>query len=167
MSLVIEDGTGKANAESYASVAQLRAAALAIGATVPSKESDCEILLRKAMRLMLRGDDYIGSRAYRVQALDWPRVGVVINRFGYAASELPPQLIDAQCIYAIESQSTNLLPTIQANSQGSVVEQTVGPITTRYAPGAMQNATPIVSAATRVMAPLLRAGASATAVIRN
>lgn len=167
MSLVIEDGTGKADAESYATVTQLQARAAALGVTVSTKVSECEILLRKAMQKMQRGDEYQGYRVNRTQALDFPRVGIIINRFGYASGELPPQLVEAQIIFAIEAQSTNLLPTVKANAVGSVVEKTVGPITTRYAATTAPNALPIVSAAEEVLKPLLRAKGGSIPLYRS
>jgi hypothetical protein len=167
VALVIETGAGISNAESFATVAQLRTYAVANGATLPTKELDCEILLRKAMLALRRGEDFIGCKWTKEQALDWPRAGVVINEFPYAADELPDQLVEAQCILAIEAQTSALLPTVKANAPGAVVEKTVGPITTRYSATSKPNDIPIVSAAERVLAPLLRAKGGSIPLIRS
>jgi len=157
MSLVIETGGGLPNAESYATVAFFKSFAASLGETVPTTEKECEVLLRKGMEPMQRGDDYLGCRYSRDQALDWPREGVVVDRFAYATSELPSQLARAQCVYAIEAhKGTDLMPTRPANTQGAIVEETVGPLTTRYAESGMAITVPKVERAERILRPLLR-----------
>lgn len=166
MSLVIETGAGLSSSESYASVVQLKAYALKIGATVPGPERECEILLRKAMLPLRRGDEFKGCRATRDQSLDFPRIGVCIERFSYSSSELPPMLIEAQCLFAIAANTIDLLPIVKTNAPGAVIERTVGPITTKYADPGMISAAPKVQAAERVLAPLLKATGGSVRVVR-
>lgn len=155
MALIIEDGTGKPDAQSYASVETLRAYAKARGESIPSDTPSCERLLLIAMDYM-RGLDYIGERASKEQAHDWPRVGVVIDGFPYAKHELPRQLEQAQCALAIEAQRIELLPTAPANTSGPVIEQTVGPITTVYANTGRVRSVPAVAKADVLLRVLLR-----------
>jgi hypothetical protein len=156
--LIIEDGTGKADSESYASVAFFKSFAKSLGETPPG-DLECEVLLRKAMEPLRRGDAYVGYRASRNQALDWPRTGVVVEGFGFASNELPAELARAQCIYAIEAhKGLDLMPTRPANTQGAIVEETIGPLTTRYAESGMAISVPRVERAERILSVLLRNG---------
>lgn len=131
MTITVEDGTGRADANSYASVDTLKAYARARGRTVPSSLPECEALLLQAMDA-LRGLDYVGDRATKAQALDWPRFNVVVQGFPYNSTELPRELEQAQCALAIEAQTTDLLPTIPADTSGPIAEETVGDITVKY-----------------------------------
>lgn len=167
MALVIETGAGLLNADSYVTVAQFKARAAALGASVPAQDKECEILLRKAMQKLQRNDEWEGYRATKAQALDFPRIGITIDRFVYASTELPAQLLEAQILYAITAASgVDLLPTVKADASGPVIESTVGPITTRYAESRYANRTPIVNAAEAVLRPLLRTSPNNVSVSR-
>lgn len=157
MALVIEDGSGLNNAQSYASVEALKEFAKRRGLTVPQGNSECEALLTLAWDAML-GLDYVGVRATKEQAGDFPRDGVEIDGFRYGRTELPTQLSDTQCALAIEAQKTDLLPTLPANSSGAVVEKSVGPITIRYAESGRSTNRPIVEKARAYLRKLLRNG---------
>jgi hypothetical protein len=89
MALVVEDGTGKADAESYISVADATTYHAARGnASWAAQASDAvrEQLLRKAADYMLQVYRlrWKGVRVTTAQALDWPRNGV--QRVDYAYS---------------------------------------------------------------------------------
>ncbi|HEY0684760.1 MAG TPA: DnaT-like ssDNA-binding protein [Steroidobacter sp.] len=155
MALVIEDGTGRADAQSYASVETLRAYAKARGETVPGGNSDCEALLMKAMDYM-RGKEYVGDRATKEQALDWPRVNVVVEGFPYASTELPRQVEQAQCALAIAAQRVDLLPNTPANTSGPISERTVGPITTKYSNTGRVSQVPAIAKADVILRTILK-----------
>lgn len=79
--LIVEDGTGKANAESYTSVADASAYHTARGnAAWAALASDTvrEQLLRKATDAMMQmfAGRWAGTRVSSTQALDWPRYNV-------------------------------------------------------------------------------------------
>lgn len=81
MTLIVEDGTGISNADSYASVAQLVAYAALYGKTIPSDDGTAEIMLRQGM-------DFIESKKYKgkkefattINLLLHPRTDVYIDR---------------------------------------------------------------------------------------
>lgn len=152
MALTIENGTGVTGAESYASEAELVAFAAARGVTIAT--TDAAALLVKAMD-RLAGLPYKGDRVARDQALDWPRSGVCVDGFSYAATELPSQLKQAQLILALAANSTDLQPVQEANAPGPMTSDTVGPLTTTWAPGRMNTAA-IVPAAEKLLAKLLQ-----------
>lgn len=155
MPLITEDGTGKPNAQSYASVESLKAYAKARGESVPSSIPDCEALLMKAMDYM-RGKDYVGDRATKEQALDWPRHNVVVEGFPYSSTELPRQVEQSQCALAIAAQTVDLLPNTPANTSGPISEETIGEITTRYANTGRISQVPAISKADVILRTILK-----------
>lgn len=157
MDLVIEDGTARSDSNSYATVADLRAYAQLRGATVPTKDTDCEVLLIKAMDKMESArDHYQGMLTKRTQALALPRSGMYIDNWPVLSTEIPRQAIQAQCAFAIEAQTTDLLPTTAANSSGPVTNKTVGDISISYAnPGSVRR-TPAVAKAEVLFRTLLK-----------
>lgn len=130
MTLVHEDGTGLANAESFASVATAdtyfadRGNAAWAALTTTAKE--------QALRL---ATDHMGAtwgalwRGYRkteAQALDWPRVGW---------AGVPVAIERACCELAVRASAGPL--TVDEGPQ--VESERVGPIAVAYAEGARQN----------------------------
>ena len=131
MALVIEDGTGVANAESYVTALEARAFALKRGITLDVDDAVVEPLLIQAMdwleALRLR---FIGSELEKSQQLAWPRYGVVI--FGYLVDEdlIPPQLKNAQMQLCIDAQTTALQPT---SAGKEVTKNKVGELEKQFA----------------------------------
>lgn len=86
MSLIVEDGTGLPNAESYCSVAFADTYWSNLADTVWSALTTAqkEAALRKATTFMVQlyRMRWKGRRVLITQALDWPRVGVVLEDFG-------------------------------------------------------------------------------------
>lgn len=152
MTLIVESGAGVANANSYKAAADLVAYAAPRGVTLTDVQA--EALLVKAMDRMA-GLDYIGQRATRDQALDWPRYCVCIDGYTYLSTELPKQLGDAQLALALAANSADLMPVVAVDDRGAVIEKTVGPLTTRYATP-QQRAFAKVPAADVLLAKLLR-----------
>lgn len=146
MALVIETGQIIAGANSYATVSDLRNYASLRAASVPAADADCEVLLIKAMDA-LETQDFVGEKVRATQPLKWPRAWVEIECFPIPADEIPLKLIQAQCALAIEAQAVDLLPTLDINSQGPVIEEIVGPVTTIYAnPGTVRRVPAIAKA---------------------
>lgn len=115
MALIVEDGTGRADADAYVSVADADAYLADYGApaswssaTTTAKEE----AIRRATRAMdaLYGRRWKGVRKVRTQALDWPRVGVV-DRDGYLMDEFPTVIANAAAILASRDvEGTTLVP---------------------------------------------------------
>lgn len=155
MALVVEDGTAKANAQTYATASDLRAYALLRGATVPTAEADLEVLLIKAMD-SLEGQNFVGTKLTQAQALQWPRADAYAEEWPIPYNEIPRQLIQAQCAYAIEAQTTDLLPTTDANASGPITQETVGPITTVYANPGRVSRVPAVAKAEVLLRTIIK-----------
>lgn len=124
--LVIEDGSVVANANTYASAADLVSFANFRGLSIPSDQTSQEQLLLKAMDY-IEPLDWLGRRfkASRDQPLEWPRYDVIIEGWPVYMNEIPRQLIYLQCCVAIEYQSNELLPTFLPNQHGSVASEEV------------------------------------------
>ena len=160
MALTIETGAIVPNANSYATVQQLRDFASARGITVPADDADCEHLLVKAC-------DYIGAQEHRfkgtrvssLQPLSWPRNGVYLFGTKFANDAIPVQVIAGQCQLAVSAQTTDLLPSTDPSASRTKREK-VGPLETEYF-SASENAgnysQPIIAAADAIMAELYKA----------
>lgn len=156
MALIIEDGTAKADAQSYATVAELRAYATLRGKTVPAADADCEALLIKAMD-SIESNEFIGDRLTETQALAWPRANAVVERWPIATTQIPRQLVQAQCALAIEAQTVNLLPTKDINWRGArSAESVAGAVSVAYVNDGRVRNVPAVASARALLRLLLR-----------
>jgi hypothetical protein len=136
MALEVEDGTGKANADSYVSAADAEAAALLLGYTL----TNTEVKLRRAMvYLEAQRDRYQGSKTYAVatvehpavQALQWPRADVVIDGEDFAEDAIPAELVKAQIQLAIEQE--NGFDIMPSSNGRVVVKEKVDVLEVQYA----------------------------------
>lgn len=139
MALIVEDGTGLANAESYASSAQADAYHLARGNAAWAAVADKEGALRRATDYM--GQNYrLRWKSYRAtgaQRLDWPRAWVEITDapqgYGsigayYPANAVPEEVRNACMELALLASAQDLNPTLQRSTK----QETVGPISVLY-----------------------------------
>ena len=160
MALVTEDGTGKADAESYVSVADATtyhtnmgnaAAWTAVGITAVQ-----EAMLRRATNY-LRSRYYNmweGSAVISTQRLDWPRSGVPA-RDGYgaiASNSVPAEVKDACAELALKAFSADLMP----DSSQTVKREKVGPLEVEY--DEYSPSSPAYTAIDAMLAPLLLPG---------
>ena len=158
MALTIEDGTNVANADSYATAAELQAYATARSLTLPALQADQEVLLVKAADYLFTfEDDFQGSRTNTDQALSFPRDYVTV--FGAdLTGTIPGLLKTAQCRIAYEAISNDL----QATTSGRVVKKEgVGPLVVEYADG-VSNPQVFLDAALTILKPLLKSSSTAT-----
>lgn len=170
MSLIIEDGSIVAGAESFATVAELRQFAANRGKTVPAADGDCEVLLRKACDY-LQGQEqrYKGDRITSTQVLAFPRMNMQVNGFYLSSSSIPADVKNAQMQLAIDAQTIELLPSIDVASQatGPTVEKTVGPITQRFAEPAAKHMQSWFAAAEASLAKFCNAGPGQVKLVRG
>ena len=139
MTLIVEDGTGLATAESYVAVADVttyvgklyastHAANVAWSA---ASTTDKEIALRVATKQYLDVRyAFSGVRANQTQALAWPRSGAE-DRDGYCFEDddLPQRLKDALCELALRYiQGDTLAPDIEGTAAIEAKSITIGPI---------------------------------------
>lgn len=147
ISLVVEDGTGLLNAESYCDVPTADFYHFNRNNTVWSSLDNAtkEACLRKASTYMVSAyrSRWKGRRVKFHQTLDWPRVGVYLDDFagsygrngfgsyGYFQVDykiVPAEIINACAEYALRASIAPLSPDLTQN----VLQKTVGPITVKY-----------------------------------
>lgn len=137
MTLIVEDGTGRDDAESLASVAQADAHHAARG-----NAPWAQLQVIEKEQALRRATDYIGqmyaakwkgTRVRAGQALDWPRADVRLPGAGFVPSDaIPRQITQATAELALRAAAGELAPDLGR----TVAEKTIGPIKTVYASGA-------------------------------
>jgi hypothetical protein len=134
MALIIEDGTGKEDAQSYITAGQARVYAQARGVTLSGTDSVVEAQLVNAMDYLQSKGPYKGKKTYpAVQALLWPRTCAEIDGEEYPDDSIPSGLKSAQAQLVIEQANGNdLMP----SSNGQIVKrEKVDVIETEYMTG--------------------------------
>lgn len=131
--LIIEDGSAKVDAQSYATAAELVAYAAARGIALPATEAEQEALLIKAMDY-LESLSFVGIRYTRTQALAWPRANAIVDGFYVTHTEIPRQLKNAQLQLALDSIDVDLMGNVIPSNERVVLEEQVeGAVSVKYA----------------------------------
>lgn len=131
MALIIEDGTCKADAESYATTADLVSYAGKYGVTVPATEAEQEALLRRAA-VSMNAMKWKGSRANASQALAWPRRDIVIEGEIRSKTMIPREIQYGQMALAAEIHNDDVNPP-QAQKGAVIRERVEGAVEREYA----------------------------------
>lgn len=171
MALIVEDGTGKPDAESYVSAADADAYHAARGnAGWTGAEAAKEAALRRATEYLdgAYRSRWQGLAVTAEQGLAWPRRNVWFN-VGWLRSDFVPVQVERACCECAlrELQSPgSLAPDLVPGER--VVSETVGPLEVEYADnGGSDVASPLVlTAVDRLLAPVLRSAAAAGLVLR-
>lgn len=130
MSLIVEDGTGLENANSFIDVEEARALATVRGLSLnPDDTKLSAILVNSADRIVSYESQFSGKRTNPEQGLSYPRKGSF--RYGslIASNSIPRELKLAQVVMAdMIEQGIE----IWAVDVAGIKEETVGPIKTVY-----------------------------------
>jgi hypothetical protein len=101
MALIIEDGTGVANADSYLSLEEARIIAANYGILLPVDDVEAQIDLRKGYAGLNTLEPQLqGSRANDIQTGAFPRSDVIANCVELASDYIPSQVKMAQLYQA-------------------------------------------------------------------
>lgn len=130
MSLVIEDGSIVADADSFATAAELVTYAANFGRTIPSDTTAQEALLRRAA-LQMSAMSWKGGLVNELQALSWPRYDVYRDNWLVPSNTIPAQIKAGQMALATEIHADDLAP--PELKTGAVESEKVGPISTTFA----------------------------------
>lgn len=165
MALVVEDGTGKADAESYISVANAdtRQAALGITNWATLITAEKEQALRRATAYMEQAlrERWHGYRLNGTQALSWPRWYVIIDNFPVDPATVPAAVASACSDLAVKAAAGDL----NADLARGVVREKVGPVDTefdRYSPQSVR-----YRALEMALAPYLKGTSANMSLIRT
>jgi hypothetical protein len=152
--IIVEDGSGVANANSYQTVPQARQYALNRGVEL---SNDDDVVAGQ----LISGTDYLetfacdfqGSRSSSTQALQWPRIDVKLYGDDLPSNVIPNLLQSAlnQLVIAQES-GIDLQPNYSAND--FVIKEKVGPLETVYADPLNVGLKPNLTAVDALLAPL-------------
>lgn len=134
VTIVVEDGSIVANANSYQTVAQARAYALQRGITLDADDDVVGAQLINATDYLQQFEcQYQGKRTdCENQLLAWPRTGVVLCCEDFDPNTIPANLKAAQNTLVIAQKSgVVLFPNI--GPADYVIREKVGPLETEYA----------------------------------
>ena len=130
MAIIVENGTGVADANSYVSEADLTAFATSRGITLTQDE---DILLLIAMDY-IESLNFKGLKVERNQALQWPRVDVYYDNYYADSNVIPNELKNAlmQCAIAVDQGNDPAQDLVR-----SVKRQKVGSLEVEYMDGSI------------------------------
>lgn len=129
--LIIEDGTGKADADSYSTAAELVSYAIRYGLTIPADEVAQEALLRRAA-LAMDGMNWKGCRTFPDQALAWPRKDVIVDKEIKPSNYIPARIQYGQMALAAEIHTDDIDP-VDSRKGAVTLERVEGAVTREYA----------------------------------
>lgn len=124
MALIVEDGTGLSEADSYISVADADnyvSSMVGDAGWAGATEAEKERALRRATQYVDARYRYKNSKLSPDQALEWPRVG-----FPWPVK----RVLDATCELAVRALSGDLYSDV--SPEDNIKSETVGPLTTVY-----------------------------------
>ena len=156
MALIIEDGTGVDNANSYISVAEARSFAALRSLILPSGDSEVEVLIIKAFDY-LESLDYKGEHANPPQAAEFPRRSLYLQGVLFSETEIPYKLKQAQCQLTFEAVATELQPT---GNGKEVIKEKVDVVEVQYSEKGINVARPTFTSVNSFLKDLLKSGLS-------
>ena len=147
MAIVVEDGTGKPDSVSYASVAQYKAwcdsRGISYTGTTDIQIENALVKATDAMSQMYR-QRWTGYRNTATQALDWPRTLVYLESYIYTGSDnslyfidnniIPKEVVNSCISLAIYSQTESLVTDIDQR----VIREKIDVIEVEYDTNALQ-----------------------------
>jgi len=152
VTFIIEDGTIVTNANSYVTLAEIKAYATARNITLgtdPVIESQSVLAVDY---LESKRTQYQGSKVSELQELQFPRYNVKIDGFDIAETAIPNNLKKAQCQLIVEQANGGVLMPTQL--EAAVKKEVVGPIETEYAVSVGAINQPVFSAVDALLEPL-------------
>ncbi len=99
--LIVEDGTGVANADSFQSLVDARTLAESYGLTLAEDDTEAMVQLRNGYRGLLTYEASLqGTRTYPIQTGIFPRIGVISNCTAVDSDVIPLDTKLAQLNYS-------------------------------------------------------------------
>lgn len=145
--IIVEDGTGKTDANSYASEAELTTYAADRGITITGTNNQLLILAMD----YIESQNFKGTKNTKAQALQWPRYGVYIDNYHVDNDEIPVLLKEAQMEAAL-SIDASVDPL--ANIERSVKKEKLDTLEVEYMDNA--NETTIIRKITNKLRKLIK-----------
>lgn len=154
--LIPEDGTNVADANSFNTLTEIKAYATLRRRTLPDDDELIEGYAIRAMDYLSSFEDqYKGDRTYDDQTLSFPRSDLVIRNTDFPEDEMPAEIKNAQCQLVIEMAAGVILqPTFVL--EGRIKRKKVGPLDTEWFDGMQSGNEPMIPAVDALLSPLLR-----------
>lgn len=155
MSLIVEDGSIVAGADSYVSLSGARALAAKYGWELPADDTEAEQALRNGAGYVgLQEPAMCGRRVSAAQELAYPRQGVTLYGFPVSADSIPSQVIRAQVAAAVEyGAGTDVRAT--NDGRATSLERVEGAVTVEYFNNGNNGTSVVITAAMDALGPLL------------
>lgn len=102
MAVIVEDGTGVTNSDSYVTRADYISYAAKVGVTIADAAAADVELIKAAEYIGRHEANLKGYRVNRDQSMAWPRYGVIIDEWSWTETEIPRQLILCQMAFALD-----------------------------------------------------------------
>ena len=159
MALVVEDGTGLANADSYQTLIDARASSSALGLILPLDDDEADIALRNGFRYVNGYEgSFSGERLTTTQSASWPRENAYRcyyrNQIAIADDEVPADIITAQMMAAVEyGKGTDISPVDDGLSIAS--NEVVGAVKQSYFDNGKTGSSIKITQAVEALNPLL------------
>lgn len=164
MALIVEDGSGRTDSESYISVANATARHAAFGNTnwADLATDEKEQALRRATAHMEQAyrTRWTGQRINSTQALSWPRAWVVVDGYSVDSDIVPADIANACADLAFKAASGDLNPDIER----AVIREKVGPLETEYSAHSPQSTR--YRAIDMALAPYLKGSSAMATLVR-
>ena len=133
MAVTVEDGSGVANSDSYATRDEYIAYAAAVGTTIADAEAADQELITAARFIDQHEVNLKGYRVARDQSMAWPRNSVIIEGWAWGSDEIPRQLKLCQMAYALDVNAGDDLWNRGANPNLVARKEKVDVIDVEYA----------------------------------
>jgi hypothetical protein len=133
ITIIVEDGSNVANANSYVSVATAREYAEYRGIELDADDETVAAQIIVGMDyLEAKECDFQGERTYEDQALSWPRKCVYINCKEFAEDAIPNQLKGA-LVQLVMAQEEGIDIAPNSSPDDFITSAKVGPLSVTYA----------------------------------
>ena len=161
VTVIVEDGSNVPDANAFVGVSDVKAYAEQRGLKLPTTDDGvAQLIIRSTDYINSKECEFQGVRTYPTQELSWPRTGVVLNCQDWPVDAIPKALKAATVMLAV-ALNEGFDPWANTDASANVIEDTVGPITTRYSDAVAElGGVPSVSvpAVDALLAPLTTAG---------
>lgn len=159
IAIILEDGTGVANANSYVSIDDIKAYASGRGISLPTSDDAIASLLVEAYDFVITYEcKFSGSRTFPLtQTGAWPRKEATMYGEDLASDVIPGPVKTAQMQIAIAANTGIVL--FPSQTGAAVKREKIGPIDTEYENGTWSASNlPVLSNVELTLRPLETAG---------
>lgn len=117
MALIVEDGTGLPDANSYVTLDEVREYASNRGITLPSDDAELEQNIHLVMD-WFESYTFPSARFTAEQALSFPRDRITVDGILYTPPSMPPIITRIICEAVSVSQTIDLAPNVAGSANG-------------------------------------------------